>query len=58
MSEKAAEKVFEPFYTTKTNGSGLGLSIVYRTLKENDAMIAVDSAEGKGTTFTIFFKAG
>ena len=58
MTKEATEKVFEPFYTTKTNGSGLGLSIVYRTLKENDAMIAVDSIEGKGTTFTMFFKAG
>jgi len=58
MSREAAEKVFEPFYTTKTNGSGLGMSIVYRTLKENDAAITVESREGKGTTFTMFFKSG
>jgi len=57
MSREASEKAFEPFYTTKSNGSGLGLSIVYRTLKENDATISVESVEGKGTTFTMFFKA-
>ncbi len=57
MSSEIAEKVFEPFFTTKTTGSGLGLSIVYRTLKENGAAIAVNSIEGKGTTFTLFFRA-
>ncbi|BDD89440.1 ATP-binding protein [Desulfofustis limnaeus] len=57
MSGAAAEKVFEPFFTTKSNGSGLGMSIVYRTLKENDATISVESTEGKGTTFSMFFKA-
>ncbi len=56
MSPDTAEKVFEPFFTTKTTGSGLGLSIVYRTLKENGAAIAVNSIEGKGTTFTLFFR--
>jgi signal transduction histidine kinase len=49
--------VFEPFFTTKSSGAGLGLSIVYRTLKENDATIVLKSREGKGTTFTIFFRA-
>lgn len=57
MSPATTEKVFEPFFTTKTSGAGLGLSIVYRTLKENDAAIVLNSKEGKGTTFTIFFKA-
>ena len=58
MSPTGKDQVFEPFYTTKSHGSGLGMSIVYRTLKENDASIGVDSTEGKGTTFTMFFKAG
>lgn len=57
MSPSTAEQVFEPFFTTKTSGAGLGLSIVYRTLKENDAAIVLKSKEGKGTTFTMFFKA-
>jgi signal transduction histidine kinase len=57
MPPHIAEQVFEPFFTTKTSGAGLGLAIVYRTLKENDAEIVLDSKEGKGTTFTIFFRA-
>ncbi|TKB26914.1 hypothetical protein FCL47_06945 [Desulfopila sp. IMCC35006] len=57
MTPATAEQVFEPFFTTKTSGAGLGLSIVYRTLKENDAAIVLESIEGKGTTFTIFLRA-
>ncbi len=57
MPPRVAEQVFEPFFTTKTSGAGLGLAIVYRTLKENDAAIVLDSQEGKGTVFTIFFRA-
>lgn len=57
MTPATAEQVFEPFFTTKTSGAGLGLSIVYRTLKENDAAIVLESIEGKGTTFIIFLRA-
>jgi len=57
MPPHVAEQVFEPFFTTKTSGAGLGLAIVYRTLKENDAEIVLESKEGKSTTFTIFFRA-
>ena len=57
MSPEVAEQVFEPFFTTKTSGAGLGLSIVYRTLKENDATIFLESKPGKGATFIIFFQA-
>ena len=57
MPPAVAEQAFEPFFTTKTSGAGLGLAIVYRTLKENDAEIVLSSVEGKGTTFTIFFRA-
>jgi len=57
MPPEVADQVFEPFFTTKSSGTGLGMSIVYRTLKENDAAIVLDSKQGKGTTFTIFFRS-
>ncbi|BHH84883.1 ATP-binding protein [Desulforhopalus sp. 52FAK] len=57
MPQNVVDQVFEPFFTTKTSGAGLGLSIVYRTLKENDAEIVLNSVVGKGSTFTIFFQA-
>jgi PAS domain S-box-containing protein len=56
MPRSVSEKIFEPFFTTKVTGSGLGLSIVYRILRENNAAIFVDSTEGVGTTFILFFE--
>lgn len=49
------EKIFDPFYTTSTvgKGTGLGLSICYSIIKQHLGSIEVDSAEEKGSTFTI-----
>lgn len=55
MSPEMIDRVFEPFYTTKHNGTGLGMAIVFRILKENNAGIQVKSKLGEGTTFTLFF---
>ncbi len=49
------DKVFEPYFTTKEFGSGLGLTIVYKIVKEHQAEIAVDSEPGKGTTMKLQF---
>ena len=53
MPEKVLEKIFNPFYSTKSRGSGLGLSICQRIIEEHGGYIAVESAEGKGTIFRI-----
>jgi signal transduction histidine kinase len=46
-------KIYEPYFTTKKFGSGLGLVIVYKIIKELGGRINVKSKEGTGTTFTI-----
>ncbi|WP_455382807.1 two-component system sensor histidine kinase NtrB [Salinispira pacifica] len=53
MSEEVLAKIFEPYFTTKDFGSGLGLTLVYKVVKEHMGEIGVTSQEGKGSTFTI-----
>ena len=50
-------KVFDPYFTTKHQGSGLGLTMTYTTIHAHDGHIAVDSEMGKGTTFRIYMPA-
>jgi two-component system sensor histidine kinase PilS (NtrC family) len=47
------DKIFNPFFTTKTGGTGLGLAIVYRIIEDHRGTITVDSVPGKGTQFII-----
>jgi len=51
------DKIFEPFFTKKSKGMGLGLSIVKEIITSNDGYISVESEEGKGSTFKIKFPA-
>ena len=46
MSEESLSKIFEPYYTTKANGTGLGMTMVYKIVKEFSGEIIVDSKEG------------
>jgi signal transduction histidine kinase len=47
------ERIFDLYFTTRTRGSGIGLSMVYRTVQLHDGEIEVQSTEGRGTTFRI-----
>ena len=60
ISAEDQEKIFEPFYTKKTmgrSGTGLGLAVVWGTVKDHGGYIDVQSERGKGTTFTVYFPA-
>ncbi|WP_056827500.1 ATP-binding protein [Psychrobacillus sp. FJAT-21963] len=52
IEEKVLEKIFDPFYTTKTYGTGLGLAHINKVIGEHGGNIEVSSTVGKGTTFT------
>jgi PAS domain S-box-containing protein len=61
MSDADLQRVFEPFFTRKkstgNSGSGLGLSIVHRAIKDHDGFIDVRSAVGTGTAFDLYLPA-
>ena len=46
-------KIFEPFFTTKDSGSGLGLTVVYKVVREHSGDMEMDSKPGRGTSFRI-----
>ena len=52
---ESREKVFNLYYTTKENGSGIGLATVFKVVQLHNGEIEVDSEVGKGTTFTLKF---
>jgi two-component system nitrogen regulation sensor histidine kinase GlnL len=53
IPDEEMEHLFTPFFTTKEKGTGLGLAICQKIVAEHRGMIRVESAAGKGTTFTI-----
>ncbi|MFL6530531.1 MAG: sensor histidine kinase [Chthoniobacterales bacterium] len=53
MSAESLSRVFEPYHTTKASGSGLGLLIVRRIVREHGGELGLESSEGKGLTLTI-----
>jgi two-component system, sporulation sensor kinase E len=55
IAQEQLNHIFEPFYTTKRKGSGLGLMIVQRVMREHGGLIKLDSRTDRGTTFRLWF---
>ncbi|MDR2922927.1 MAG: PAS domain-containing protein [Treponema sp.] len=53
ISQENLKKIFEPYFTTKGSGTGLGLTLVYKIIREHRGEMSVDSREGEGTDFEI-----
>ncbi len=57
ISPEDLSKVFDPFYTTKRTGTGLGLSVSYGIIQDHHGTVDVQSVPGQGTTFVLAFPA-
>jgi CheY-like chemotaxis protein len=57
IHEAHLQRIFDPYFTTKRKGSGLGLTIVYSIIEKHGGRITVDSEPGMGTTFRIYLPA-
>ena len=55
IPEEIMDKIFEPYFTTKPFGTGLGLTIVFKIVKEHFGDISVESRMGEGTTVALAF---
>jgi PAS domain S-box-containing protein len=55
IPEENLDKIFEPYFTTREFGSGLGLTLVYKIIKEHQGEVAVSSKPGEGTTVSLSF---
>lgn len=57
IQKEHLDKIFDPYFTTKQKGSGLGLATVYSIIKKHQGYITVDSKLGEGTTFNVYLPA-
>ncbi|MFH1153802.1 MAG: PAS domain-containing protein [Pseudomonadota bacterium] len=57
IPEQFLDKIYEPYFTTKQSGSGLGMSIVHSIIRRHDGYIGVSSTPGRGTVFELLLPA-
>jgi signal transduction histidine kinase len=53
ISKQEQDKIFTPYFTTKSSGSGIGLSVVRQIIEKHNGQIWFDSEEGVGTVFYV-----
>lgn len=53
MTEEQKQAIFTPYFTTKADGTGLGLAVVQNIVEQHGGTIQVESSPGKGATFTL-----
>jgi len=58
MSDEVKQRIFEPFYTTKFTGRGLGMSAILGIVRAHQGCLSLQSQEGVGTRFRVFFPLG
>jgi signal transduction histidine kinase len=57
ISPEDLDKLFDPYFTTKPGGTGLGLAVVHSVVSRHNGYITVDSVPGEGTTFRVYLPA-
>ncbi|NOX90200.1 MAG: response regulator [Calditrichaeota bacterium] len=57
IDEKSIQKIFDPYFTTKKSGTGLGLAVTFSIVKKHNGYITAQSKPGEGTTFYVYLPA-
>ena len=57
IPEQCLKRIFDPYFTTKPSGNGLGLATTYSIVRNHNGLITVESAQGCGSTFTVYLPA-
>ncbi len=57
MPPEILDRIFEPYFTTKESGNGLGLAIVHSIVTRHEGLVTVESKEGEGTSFHLYLPA-